>query len=272
MVSFWCRGRDWRLGASAPAWIVSVLAGSARRSAILTGMANGQFLEMAGNLARYHREHEKFYARAPLEEAAALQRISAALRALAERWSGAEPGKPEVASPYSGAEDLNDERAIELAGILFMEGEGEPAEIARIKAELRSASEDNAQAGEWLGKAMEASWAVAEALLRFPELADLISERHRIISNDWQAASLMSILARSLGRALAILEALDFAPAAIRADLEGDKAYPDLLHSACDLIDHASDLAAQSAALVHANERRWRVFRERVERLAASGG
>ncbi len=46
-------------------------------------MAQDQFLEMARNLARFHREHEKFYARAPLEEAAALQRTSAALRALA---------------------------------------------------------------------------------------------------------------------------------------------------------------------------------------------
>lgn len=233
-------------------------------------MGQSQFLEMASNLARYHREHEKFYARAPLEEAASLQRTSTALRALAECWSAADAGRPEAASPYSGAEDLNDERAIELAGILFMEGEGEPAEVARIKAELRAAAEDNGQAGEWLSSAMEASWGVAEALLRFPELADLLSERHRIISNDWQAASLMSILARNLGRALAILETLDFAPAAVRADLEADRTYPNFLHAACDLIDHASDLAAQSAALVHANERRWRVFRERVEELASA--
>jgi hypothetical protein len=115
---------------------------------------------------------------------------------------------------------------------------------------------------------METSWGVAEALLGFPELADLVSERHRIISNDWQAASLMSILARNLGRAAAILEALDLSPAAVREDLDGPRSFPALLHSVCDMIDHASDLAAQSAALVHANERRWRVFRERVEKLA----
>jgi hypothetical protein len=35
--------------------------------------------------------------------------------------------------------------------------------------------------------------------------------------------------------------------------------------------DHASDLGAQSAALVHANERRWRVFRQRVEEIVAGG-
>lgn len=233
-------------------------------------MTSDAFLQMAENLARYHREHEKFYARAPLEEAVALHRTSAALRALAERWSVVDPSQPEVASPFSGAEDLNDERAIELAGILFMEGEGEPAEISRIKRELQSASQANAEAGEWLGEAMETSWVVAEGLLQFPELADLLAERHRIISNDWQAASLARLVARNLERAGTVLEHLDFSPSAIREDLEDSRRSPHYLHSACELIDHATDLAVQSASLVHENERRWRVFRERVARLAGS--
>lgn len=226
---------------------------------------------MAENLARYHREHEKFYARAPLEEAVALHRTSAALRALAERWSTVDPHQPEAASPFSGAEDLNDERAIELAGILFMEGEGEPAEIARIKHELESAAQGNHDAGEWLGQAMETSWGVAQGLLQFPELADLFAERHRIISNDWQAASLAGLVARNLERARAVLERLDLSTAGVRADLAGSRHYAAFLHSACELIDHASDLAVNSASLVHENERRWRVFRERVAQLAATG-
>jgi hypothetical protein len=234
-------------------------------------VSSDPFLGLAENLARFHREHEKFYARAPLEEAVALQRTSAALRALAERWSTVDPHTPEAASPFSGAEDLNDERAIELAGILFMEGEGEPAEITRIKRELGSAARGNDEAGGWLAAAMETSWQVAENLLRFPALADLLAERHRIISNDWQAASLAKLVARNLERAGAVIEHLDLSPPAVRADLEGDRSYPPLLHSACELIDHASDLAAQSAWLVHENERRWRVFRERVAQLVASG-
>ena len=233
--------------------------------------AQGRFLEMARNLARYHREHEKFYARAPLEEAAALQRTSAALRALAERWSSVDPSQPEVASPYSGAEDLNDERAIALAGILFMEGQGEPVELERIKAELQTGAAENDQAGDWLGAAMESSWGTAEALLQFPVLADLLSERHRIISNDWQAASLMKLIGRNLERARAILETIDFTPAGVRQDLEGPRHCPAFLHSACDLIDHGSDLAAESAALVHGNERRWRVFRKRIDKLVDLG-
>jgi hypothetical protein len=170
------------------------------------GVSSDPFLELAENLARFHREHEKFYARAPLEEAVAPQRTSAALRALAERWSTVEPHTPQAASPFSGAEDLNDERAIELAGILFMEGQGEPTEITRIKRELGSAAQGNDEAGQWLGAAMATSWQVAENLLRFPALADLLAERHRIISNDWQAASLAKLVARHLERARAVIE------------------------------------------------------------------
>jgi hypothetical protein len=33
------------------------------------------------------------------------------------------------------------------------------------------------------------------------------------------------------------------------------------------LIYRASDLAAESAALVHGNERRWRVFKQRIDEL-----
>jgi hypothetical protein len=34
-----------------------------------------------------------------------------------------------------------------------------------------------------------------------------------------------------------------------------------------ELIDHAADLAAASSVLTHENERRWRIFHERVEQI-----
>jgi len=33
---------------------------------------------------------------------------------------------------------------------------------------------------------MDASWTVAEALLAYPQLADLLGERHQIIGNNWR--------------------------------------------------------------------------------------
>jgi hypothetical protein len=79
-------------------------------------------------------------------------------------------------SPFAGATDLNDDRATETLGILFMEGQGEPAEITRLKADLSVLAEAYRSTGQWLTSAMEAGWSVAEALLGYPELADLLAD------------------------------------------------------------------------------------------------
>ena len=86
-------------------------------------------LAMVKNLSRYHREHEKYYSEAPLADAIALQRAARTLIALAERWTSSEATAGPAPSPFAGAPDLNDDRVIETSGVLFMEGEGEPAEI-----------------------------------------------------------------------------------------------------------------------------------------------
>ena len=157
-----------------------------------------------------------------------------------------------------------------MLGILFMEGEGEPAEITRLKSDLEARAAAACSTGEWLAGAMAAAWGVAEALLQYPDLADLLAERHRIISNDWQAASMATLSGRNIDRALAVLARVEFTPAALRADLAGERRAPRYVFSACELLDHAADLAAQSATLTHENERRWRVFHERVEQLTAA--
>ena len=89
-------------------------------------------------------------------------------------------------SPYEGAPDLNAAAALQLDGVLFMEGEGEPGEIRHLKRDLRTFADDAAGAGEWLATAMQSSWDVAVVLLDIDELADMLGERHRIIANNWQ--------------------------------------------------------------------------------------
>jgi hypothetical protein len=231
-------------------------------------VANAPMLETILNLSRYHREHEKFYAQAPLESAIALQSASRTLKTLADRWKHVEPSAHPVANPFAGCEDLNEPAAIQSDGVLFMEGEGEPAEIGRLKRDLASLAEDFTATGEWLSSAMAASWHTAAALLPHAGLADLLGERHRIIANDWQAAGLSALVARLIERALDILGQRELAPSAIRADLGEGRSLPGYLYAASELLDRAADLVAESAALVHDNERRWRVFRERVEALA----
>jgi hypothetical protein len=230
------------------------------------------FLAQVENLSRSHREHELYYSQAPLEDAVTLQQVSRTLKALAGHWTTAVPAPVEHASPYAGCDDLNVQTAIETLGVLFLEGEAEPAEIGRIKRELRTQADDHEQTGAWLSEAMRSAWTTAVGLLRIEPLADLLGERHRIIAANWQNASLNVIIGALLRRAVEILEVVDFTPAALRADLADERLAPRYLYSAAELIDRAADLLAEGAVLVHDGERRWRVFHERVETIRGGGG
>jgi hypothetical protein len=221
------------------------------------------------NLSRFHRDHERFYASSPRELAVQLQRHGRTLEALADRWSVVEPITPDPFSPYEGADDLTDPVALQLDGVLFMEGEGRPTEIAHLVRDLRTAADDLAATGRWLAEAMAACWELAATLTDIDELADVLGERHRIIADDWQAADMGTLAARLLHRAADLVDGIDLTPAALRGDLTGDRVTPRLLYSAAELIAHAADLCSDSAGLVHENERRWRTFRRRVAAAAA---
>jgi hypothetical protein len=145
-----------------------------------------------------------------------------------------------------------------------MEGEGEPAELTSLICDLQASADDFSGTGDWLANAMQASWDVAAALVEIPGLEDLLGERHRIIVNDWLAANMSGLVGRLLTRAADILDGIDFTPAALRADLAGPRRAAALVHSAAELINRAADLCSDSAGLVNDNERRWRIFRERV--------
>jgi hypothetical protein len=231
--------------------------------------ASTPLLEAMMNLTKFHREHELFYASAPREFAVTLQRHARTLLALADQWSTTEASTRSVLSPYEGAEDLNTATAVQLDGVLFLEGEGRPAEITHLIRDLRNGAEEQKATGEWLTTAMESSWAVAAALVDIEGIADMLGERHRIIANDWQAASMNTVMSHLLDRAADILEHIDFSPAALRADLAGGCVSAGHAYSAGEMISHAADLCSDSAGLVHENERRWRTFRRRVAEVLA---
>jgi hypothetical protein len=161
--------------------------------------------------------------------------------------------------------------AILLAGcgvLLSLESahqhEHQPAEITHLMRDLRTTAEEYTETGEWLGNAMQASWEVAASLLEFEDLAEVMGERHRIITNDWLAADMSGLVGRLLQRAADIIERVDFTPAALRADLAAGRRSAAYLHSAGELVNRAADLCSDSAGLVNDNERRWRVTRERI--------
>ncbi len=228
-------------------------------------------LDAIENLSRFHRQHEMFYAQDPRGRAVELQRHSRTLCALADRWSTVVPAPLDALNPYEGSDDLNAREAIQLDGVLFMEGQGEPGELTRIKRDLRTAGADAIDTGDWLADAMAATWETATALIGYPELAGRLGDRHRVIANDWQAASMSAIAGRVLQRAADVLDHLDFTPAGLRADLAGERHTVRYLYSAIELIDHASDLLSDSATLVHDNERRWREFHVVVAAITTAG-
>jgi hypothetical protein len=230
-------------------------------------MSKENFLEITSNLSMFHREHEKFYGQAPLQTAIEIQDASKTLKTIADRWIGLSDTKEARGNPYMGCEDLNEKATIQHDGLLFMEGEGEPTEISQLKRKLKNISDDFDKAGVWLLKAMENSWEAAIQLMKIPMLEAVLGERHRIIINDWQASHLSILVAKLLDRALLILNQIDFQPNAIREDISTRKRYPDLLYSASELLDRGADLSSEFAMLIHDNERRWRVFRQRVNMM-----
>jgi hypothetical protein len=219
------------------------------------------------NLSKFHRDHEKYYSSSPREQSVVLQRHARTLQGLADRWSTVEAAHRAVLSPYEAAEDLNAPDAIQLDGVLFLEGEGRPTEIAHLVRDLRTIADDAQSTGEWLAKAMQASWDMAAVLVKIDGLADVLGERHRIIANDWQAAYLTTLAGRILLRAAEMLDAVDFTPAALRADLASDRVTPARLYSIAEMIDHAAELSSNAAGVELDSERRWRSFRSRVQHV-----
>jgi hypothetical protein len=103
------------------------------------------------------------------------------------------------------------------------------------------------QSVSWLAEAIEASGAMAEALLAILELADQIAERNKIIGDNWQNAA-AQLVARYLRRAVFIREQIDTFRPGCAKDLPSTRSAPACLNSAAELIDHA-DLSEASSVL-----------------------
>ena len=233
----------------------------------MTDSAQASLLAAMLNMTEFHHEHEKFYSVSPREQAVTLQRHSRTLHALADRWTTPRVPQNRVTARYAGAPDLNAPVATQLDGVLFMEGEGEPSEITQLKRDLRLYASDAREAGEWLSAAMQSNWDIASVLFDIDALADLLGERHRIIANNWQSASVMTLVGHVLDRAVDLLEHIDFTPTSLRADLAATAVSTQHVYAAAEMIDHASDLLGQFASLVHDNERRWRIFHSRLQEI-----
>ena len=101
-----------------------------------------EFMKIIENLSKFHREHEKFYAKQPLEQAIEIQEFSLLLKTLADKWSEVEPKQISGKNPFMGSEDLNKLSTIQYNGLLFMEGEGKPVELKRYIRDIKTLADD----------------------------------------------------------------------------------------------------------------------------------
>jgi len=175
------------------------------------------------NIALYHREHMRFNATLILEVAAELSREANKLKVFGDYWQRAEePARTatfDTSDPRfraAGCPDLNPLSAVAGAGILFMEGQGEPEEIRILKERLKSEGERFANKGQWLVDIMRLSWKADVVLLdpATPEAWPWIS----VLSVTMRGAKQRLMAGKLLLLALEHLEAVDFAPAAVRAN------------------------------------------------------
>lgn len=202
------------------------------------------------NIALFHRDHMRFNATLIIEMASDLSREAAKLKVFGDYWQR-EPD-PVYTRPFdtshpsataAGCGDLSPLSAIPNAGILFMEGLGEPEEIRVLKGKLKFRGEQYRDKGQWLVDIMAMIWKQDLELLD-PATADAwpwVS----VISNTWRGAKQRLAAGKLMLTALDYLEMIDFTPAALR---KNRAASGKLLLSAAWAMDAAATLFSQNNA------------------------
>ena len=226
-------------------------------------------------VARFHREHERFHSMKGLQDAADLRRESNALKVLADTWfraAGRESSETarvdyqRAEFRAAGCEDLSDPVAVATTGILFMEGEQEPRELVQLQFKLAGMAEGLGRASEWLGEKMVAGFE-RESVLLTPELARAARPRFMALKRTSMTAAKFGVISRLLRAALGALQAVELKPAAIRKDLEGAA---ELMRTASWLLDAAAALLAEQAADLAFSDVDWTTYVAELEAVRRS--
>jgi hypothetical protein len=175
------------------------------------------------NIALHHRAHERYYTQHLAEAAVELYREANRLRIVAEAWidgrDRAASAEIDFADPLqqaAGCDDLNARAAIPAIGVLFMEGEGEPAELRVLKMKLRASAGGARAAGQWLAAKADAAWAREQVLFGGALVAGARARFNTIAAN-WRGSRELELAGRLLSAAASRLDAIDLRPSALRA-------------------------------------------------------
>lgn len=223
------------------------------------------FREARVDIARFHREHERFYAVEDLRRATEFKRWARALLVLADRWQEVDIDAPagpaqtdaRLAS-VAGCEDLNELRAISSIGVLFMEGEGRPLEIRELEAWLAETSSYLLKAGDWLAEKMDAGWAREAELPGSPQ-GHLAASRLRALHGSTINAMRMKLAGALAGRALRELSAADISAQAVRREPDQKSS---VLRKVGWMLDRSGVILADKSNELSASELAWTGFME----------
>jgi hypothetical protein len=230
-------------------------------------------IDVLDNIAIYHREHERYYTVYKYERAAELAREANKLKVIADVWRSDRRPLPHLADTdfarpafgAAGCDDLNPLHAVASIGILFMEGQSEPAELRTLKAKLGALGGGSIQAGEWLAGMMAAAWS-RESVLLDERFTDAAQARYRTIATNWTGSLDTILMGGLLVLAVGHLSAIDFAPGAVRArKIESAQT----LSLAAAILGLAANLEAMSGVDLSGNDECWTRYRRELHALAA---
>jgi hypothetical protein len=213
-------------------------------------------------VARWHREHERYHSMNALQDAAQLRRHSNALKMLARRWlddHDVEPASFAVTDPLfqaAGCEDLNDPVSVATTGVLFMEGESEPAELTQMKQALAGMAGGFETLSTWLAEKMAPAWE-RESVLLTSTLTSAAQPRFATLTRTTRAGTALGLVARLLHAAVGAIAAHPLGPRDVRSDLAGSA---HRLLAASWLLDEASSTLAEVAADVARSDPDWTAY------------
>jgi hypothetical protein len=217
------------------------------------------------DVARAHREHERFHSLFKLEEAVTWRRDDAnALKLLADRWSDISRQQIRLADPAYGAvgcADLNDPAVVAGTGILFMEGASEPAELIAIQVRWEAAAGRYRAMSDWLAERMTAGWSQLTRLLT-PLLIESAYPRLMALARTTTAGSSYDLVAHLLNSAAQALRNQDLTPAGVRFDPE---AATSMIRTAAWLADAAAATIAETGASLSLSDPDWTEFINHAE-------
>jgi hypothetical protein len=161
----------------------------------------------------------------------------------------------------AGCEDLNDRAGVTTTGILFMEGEAEPVELAQMKQRLAGLATGWEETSAWLTEKMEPAWE-RETVLYTPAFAGAARPRFATLTRTTRASLALGLVAQLLKAAVSALGAQSLLPRVVRDDLP---ASADLLLAVSWLIDEASATLAEMAADLSRTDPDWTAYLDALD-------